>query len=100
MHNISTQILHPRNRNVVPRISGSLVQKADRLPIQRHKLAFKAHVADTGNIIFAKAPIILEEESYRGGRIPQSPIDVHLKYSVISLCHGSLSLRNLYGLCW
>ena len=46
---------------MIARIRSSLIEKADRLPIQRHKLALEAEVVDARDVVLAVTPVIDEE---------------------------------------
>ena len=62
------------NRNVVTWIGSCLVEECDWLTIQGHVFSLESQVTNPSRIIFSIAVIVLEEQVYRRGRVPQGPI--------------------------
>lgn len=79
---------------MVVRVGSSLIQKANRLAIQRHELALEPNVSDLSDILLSTTPIILKEECDGRGGVPVSPVQRELKD--ISTGHG---LRDFQSLC-
>lgn len=59
---------------MVAGVGGTLVQKADRLSIQRHELALETNVANLGDILLTIAPIVLDKDGDRGSGVPMCAI--------------------------
>lgn len=80
---------------MVPRIRCRFVDEVDRFTIQRHELTLETNVPNFGHVLLSVTPIIFEKESDRGGCVPVSTVQGHLKN--VSTWNR---LRNLQGLRW
>ena len=80
---------------MITRVSSSLVQEADRLPVQRHELALKADVANLGDVLVTVTPIVFKKDRNGGSGIPMRAVQSDLKDILAS--HG---LWDLDGLGW
>lgn len=78
---------------MITRVRSSLVQEANRLPVQRHELALKPDVANLGDVLVAVTPIVFNKDGNGGSGIPMGAVQRDLKDILAS--HG---LWNLDGL--